>query len=211
MAASDGVTGEGVTGDGILERTGRAVRRTPAVLAGAVRRRDAVFVFSLVTLSYVLVYLWAIQDLVVGTGLGVGIDVVSDPLARAFESGPGQFTYEGVAIVDLWVVRLLFSPVNVSIGVGLAALVGANLALSYLAVVQPRSCGISASSGVLASLPALLSGGACCAPVLLIALGITAGGTLLTAITWLLPVGVALLLASLVYLAAQISPTAFGE
>ena len=44
--------------------------------------------------------------------------------------------------------------------------------------------------------------------MILLVLGVTAGGTLLAVIGWLLPVGVALLLASLVYLAGKIDPGA---
>lgn len=160
---------------------------------------------------YLLVYLYALGNLGVQTGLGRDVLVVADPLARMFEPGPGRFTYEPIAIVDLWVVRYLFSPLNTAIGLGLAILVGLNLGLSYLAIVQPRACGIRSGSGLLASLPAVLAGGACCAPVLLLVLGITASGTLMTMMAWMLPVGVLLLVGSLVYLARFIDPATLAS
>lgn len=95
---------------------------------------------------------------------------------------------------------------NALVGLALSGLVGANLALSYLAVVQPRACGIGAGTGVLASVPALLSGTACCAPVILVVLGIQASAALLSLLAWLLPVGVALLLLSLAYLTTKVDP-----
>jgi hypothetical protein len=188
-----------------------ATRRTPRVLLGATRRRDTWIVFTIATVGYLLLYLWLLQNLFVGTGYGIGIEVVSEPLDRLFRSGPGTYGYEAIARVDLARVRLLFSPMNTAIGGAVALLVGANLTLSYLAVVQPRSCGIGAGTGLLASVPALLTGGTCCAPVLLLVLGVTASGTLLSLLSWLLPVGVVLLIASLIYLAGQISPAALAE
>lgn len=189
---------------GILVRTASAVRV-------ALRRRDAGTVFAAVTVAYLLGFLLAIGDLSVRAGVGWSVLVVDDPLARAFEPGPGPFAYEGIAVVDLGVARYLFSPVNALVGIALSALVGANLALSYLAVVQPKACGIGAGTGVLASVPALLSGTACCAPVILVALGIQASAALLSLFAWLLPAGVVLLLLSLAYLAGRIDPGVLGS
>ena len=184
--------------------------RTTKVLASAVRRRDVASVVALTVLAYLLVYLYAIGNLTYQPGIGYGLFVVDDPLARATEPGPGRFAYEPIAVVDLFTARFLFSPINTAIGLGLALLVGLNLGLSYLAVAQPKSCGLGASSGLLASVPAVLAGSACCAPVILLVLGITAGATLLAVIGWLLPIGVATLLASLVYLAGKIDPGALA-
>lgn len=96
---------------------------------------------------------------------------------------------------------------NLLLGFGLSVLVGLNLALSYLAVRQPASCGIGAGTGLLASIPALLSGTACCAPVILIVLGIQASALVLSLFVWLLPIGTGALLVSLVYVATRIDPT----
>ena len=187
-----------------------SIARTPAVVSAAVRRPAAATVVVLTGVAYLLVYLYAIGNLSYQPGIGRSVFVVADPFSRMFEPGPGRFAYEPIAIVDLWTVRYLLSPVNTAIGVGLAMLVGINFGLSYLAVVQPKSCGLGAGSGVLASIPAVLAGSACCAPVILLVLGITAGGALLTAFSWLLPIGVVLLLASLVYLAGRIDPHALA-
>lgn len=180
---------------------------TLAAVRGVVTRRDTAAVFAVVTGLYTLVYLWAIGDLAVQSTSGVGIDVVA-PVSRSLETGLGRFSFEGIAVVDLGVARYLLSPLNVIIAGGIGALVGLNMALSYLASVRPSSCGIGASSGLLASIPALLSGSACCAPVLLIVLGVTASGALVTAITWLLPVSVILLVVTLVYMSGRIDATA---
>lgn len=181
---------------------------TIAAVRGTFRRSDTTAVFAGVTVLYTLVYLWAIGDLTIQSTGGIAVDVVA-PLSRAVRSGPGRFAFEGIAIVDLAVARYLFSPLNTGIALGLGGLVGLNLALSYLATVRPASCGIGATTGVLASIPALLSGSACCAPVILLVLGITASGALVTVLTWLLPVSAVLLVLTLGYLSGKIDGTAF--
>ena len=92
------------------------------------------------------------------------------------------------------------------IGGIVAGLVGINLGMTYLAVRRPKACGIGAGSGLLASVPALLSGTVCCGPVVLLAVGVQATAVVLTAFVRLLPIGVALLLASLAYVAVKIDP-----
>ena len=179
---------------------------TVAATALVVRRTDSFGVAAAITVAYLVTFLWAVGDLSFRPDATATLMLVDDPLARAVErTGPASF--EAVALLDTGVVRLLVSPVNVGIGFLVAGLVGLNLGLTYLSIVQPASCGIGASSGVFASLPALLSGTVCCGPVILIALGIQASGLLLTMFAWLLPVGVFLMLVSLVYVAGKIDVT----
>lgn len=185
---------------------GRAAETWRAV-ALVLRRRDSLAVAGVVTVAYLLGYLWAARDLSVRTDVSPGLLVVPDPLEQVFRrTGPASF--EAIAVLDTGVLRLLVSPINISIGLVLAVLVGLSLGLTYLAVVQPRSCGIGAGSGLLASLPALLSGTVCCGPVILIAVGIQASGLLMTMFAWLLPIGVLLLVGSLVYVAGKIDLSA---
>ena len=171
----------------------------------AIGRRDSAAVVAAVTVGYLLAYLWATGDLSLRTGVAPGVLVIDDPLGRLFaRTGPASFG--AVATVDTGVVRLLLSPINVVIGGIVAGLVGINLGMTYLAVRRPKACGIGAGSGLLASVPALLSGTVCCGPVVLLALGVQATAVVLTAFVWLLPIGVALLLASLAYVAMKIDP-----
>jgi len=184
------------------------VATTLSVSAGALRRRDSLAVLLGVTTAYLLLFLWALQDLSLQPGVGFSVTVVADPLARMFQPGIGPFTYEGIAIADLWIVRLLVSPVNLAIGLSISGLVGLNIALSYLAVTQPKSCGLGASSGVLASIPALLAGSTCCAPVILLVIGVQVSSLFLSLFSILLPLGIVLLFVSLGYISGKIDPTA---
>jgi len=186
------------------------LRRTGRSLALLVRRRDALAVASLLAVAYLVVYLVAVGDLTFRSGLPVEVvTVVADPLSRMLER-TGPFAWEPVALVDLGVARWLVSPLNVAVGAVLAVLVGANVGVTYLAWRHPQACGVERSRGTgssaLAAVPALLSGSACCGPTVLLAVGISASGTLLTVFEWLLPLGVVLLVASLVYTGGGLQP-----
>ncbi|WP_440990925.1 hypothetical protein [Haloarchaeobius baliensis] len=190
------------------------LRRTGRSLALLVRRRDALAVASLLAVAYLVVYLVAVGDLTVRSGLPVEVvTVVADPLSRMLER-TGPFAWEPVALVDLGVARWLVSPLNVAVGSVLALLVGANVGVTYLAWRHPQACGVERSrgggSGVLAAVPALLSGSACCGPTVLLAVGVSASGTLLTVFEWLLPLGVLLLVASLLYTGGGLEPATGG-
>lgn len=190
-------------------RSRASLRGVPRNVAGAVRltlgRRDGATVVAAAAVGYLLAFLWATGDLSLRAGVDPRVLVVNDPVARLFtRTGPASFG--AIATVDTGVVRLLVSPVNVAIGSVVAGLVGINLGTTYLATRQPKACGVGAGSGLLASVPALLSGTVCCGPVALLAVGVQATAALMTAFVWLVPVGIALLLASLAYVATKIDP-----
>ncbi len=178
---------------------------TRAAVGLVFRRRDSLAIAASITLGYLAAFLWAGQDLSLRTDVPPALVVVNDPRGLLFQrTGPASF--EAIALLDTGVLRVLISPGNIAIGLLIATLVGISLSLTYLAVVQPKACGIGAGSGFFASLPALLSGTVCCGPVILIALGIQASGLLLTAFFWLLPLGILLLVGSVVYVAGKIDP-----
>ncbi|MFO7926299.1 MAG: hypothetical protein ACQET5_03645 [Halobacteriota archaeon] len=188
-------------------RFGRVVSRTRNATALTLRRREPRIVLVSVTVGYLLTYLWAIGHLATGLG-GYEVTVVADPLAKLLRPALGPFSFTPVARVSLGPVTYLFS-LNTLLGLGLAILVGLNLALTYLAWTQPKACGLrESSSGVLASLPGLLSGAACCGPVVLIVLGIQASGVLLTAFQFLLPIAAFVLVGSLLLIGRQVEPRA---
>lgn len=193
--------------DRIRHRVGRSVR----VIRGLTGRRDSFAVLFIVSALYLVAFLFMLNDVVVQTGAGFSVFVVDGIVETMLQPAPGPFLYRPVALLELWVVVWEFSPLNTLLGGGLALLVGLNMAASYLAVVQPRSCGISASTGVLASIPALFAGSACCAPVIVLILGLQVSGTLITAFTWLLPVSITLLVVTLFYVTGKIDEVVLAE
>lgn len=194
-------TGSGVA---LVARAARTLRRTRRVVGLPLRRRDGALVFAVVSALCLGAYLIAIGRLVPGRG-AVGLLVVED-LSIALHS-TGTFTFEPIARFDLGVLSVLFSPFDTVLGLGLAILVGINLSLFYLAWTQPAACGIDSAAGAFAAIPALLSGTACCGPVLLIVLGVQASGLLLAVFDVLLPVAVLLLLGSLALVGRNVDPT----
>ena len=180
--------------------------RTRAALAVVARRRDARLVFAAAAVGYLLAYLATVGDLsFAADGRGPLSIRVADDLSRAFAS-LGFFRYGAVAVVAAGPVTYLFSPLNALLAVGLSVLVGANLALTYLGLVQPRACGLESSTGVLAGIPALLSGAACCGPTILFVLGVQASATLVTGFQYLVPLAVAMLVGSLLLVGRNVDP-----
>ncbi|MDH5020328.1 hypothetical protein [Halobacterium rubrum] len=180
--------------------------RTRAALGVVARRRDARLVFVAATVGYLLVYLATVGDLTFASGGRGPLSIrVADDLSRAFAS-LGFFRYGAVAVVSAGPLTYLFSPLNAALAVGLSVLVGANLALTYLGLVQPRACGLESSTGVLAGVPALLSGAACCGPTILLVVGVQASATVITGFQYLVPLAVAMLVASLLLIGRRVDP-----
>jgi len=186
----------------------RRLSLTRTLTRGLLGRPDTLALFLAVTVAYLTAFLVVMQDFTFDLGVGFSAFFVDEPLARMFEPGPGYYQYEAVGVLDVGVGTWVFSPLNTVIGLFVSVLVGLNLALSYLAVTQPRSCGIEAGTGALAAVPALLAGSACCGPVIFLVIGIQAGGVLLTAFQWLLPAAVLVLAGSLVFVAGKVDPAA---
>ena len=187
-------------------KTARAgiASRTLAAVGVVGRRNDARLILVGSTLGYLALYLYTVGDLAF-TGRGGTSVFVVDDLSRAFTS-LGFFRYEPIALIEAGPITYLFSPLNVLLALTLAVLVGVNLALTYLGWVQPKACGLEASSGVFAGIPALLSGAACCGPTVLLVFGIQASGVLITTFQYLVPVALVLLVGSLLLIGRQVDP-----
>jgi len=186
-------------------------RRLRRAVVGVLSQRAGQLVFAGTVVGYLMLYSVAIGHLGRATTPGaVGLSVVADPLTRLFES-TGPFQYEPVAFIELWAVEYLFAPLNAVVGLGLAVLVGLNLAVAYGAWRRPAACGIPDSTGAdgaagaLAGIPALLSGTVCCGPAILLIVGVQATAGLMAVFQWLLPVAVVLLVGSLFVVSRRVS------
>jgi hypothetical protein len=195
--------------DGYVERGRSAVSKTAAAVRGTYVRRDARAVLVGVSTLYLGLYLYILGHLRFTGGGGFDYVAVSDPLSRMFQT-TGTLAFEPVVGVVVGPIELLVAPVNVAIGAMLAVLVGVNLAVSYLAWRNPAACDVGSggkTSGLLAGLPALLSGTACCGPVVLIALGVQASGVIVASFGFLVPAAALLLVGSLVYVGRNVDPS----
>ncbi|MFA9518055.1 hypothetical protein ACERIT_12690 [Halopenitus sp. H-Gu1] len=181
--------------------------RTAAALEIAAKRWDSRIVFLGVGVSYLVVYLVTVGDLSVASGEPGGLTVRTvDDFSRAF-ANVGFFRFDAIAVVSIGSITYLVSPLNMLVAMILAGLVGANFALTYLGVVQPRACGLETSTGVLAGIPALLSGAACCGPTILLVIGIQASATISTGFRFLVPFAIVMLVGGLLLIGRQVEPS----
>lgn len=199
---------ERAPGDTVTAPVAGLLRRTTSALRGALSRRDGKAVFAVAALGYLVVYLWGLNHLVPNTG-ETTLFVVDEPLARATQR-VAPYQYEPIALVAAGPVRLLFSPVNTVLGATLGVLVGANLALSWVAYRGPQACGLSPGAGTVAGVPALLSGFACCGPTILLVVGVQASAGIVSAFQWLVPVSAVALVATLFWVGSRVESDPTG-
>jgi hypothetical protein len=155
------------------------------------------------TLIYALVYLWAIGDVSFhGWRPDISVLWAHGPLEILFKQR-NLFYFEGIAIVNLGLATYLFSPVNLFMGLLLGWLVGLNLAFTFLAIRHSKAYQGRSAFNLLASLPALLAGVTCSAPVILVLLGIQASAAVLAFFSVLVPIALLMLLSALLFNVAR--------
>ena len=203
-----------MSGDDAEQPQGQRVGRLWRAARGAVEQtrwatettlsdRGGRWTVAAVTLAYTTIYLAAVGDLgLLSTPLTeIGLfsaEVVQNPLSRALGG-------EAVAVLQIGPVETLVDPGTVAVAFTLGALVGITLGVSTLAYRRPAVCDVSPATGILAGIPALLSGTACCGPLVLLVIGVQASSALVAAISWLQPAAVLLLLASLVWASSRLA------
>lgn len=158
------------------------------------RPRDARRPAAALGLVYALGYLYASGDVDIVRRSAWGLRV-ADRAPSSWTGTRAPFRFEAVAIADIGHLAVLVSPLNLVV----AGALGLLLALNLHGVIElrrrPAQCRPGAG-GLLAAAPALLAGGACCAPGLVLLLGIPGLGAFAAFFGWLIPVSFALLLAS---------------
>lgn len=142
---------------------------------------------------YLVLFLIALQDISLG---GRGVQFQTVDWTRMFDA-TGTVTFEAIARLTVPDITVLISPLNILIGAVLSLLVGLNLMITYIAYKQPRACSFNRSTGVLASIPGLLAGGACCAPAIVLILGLQVSSLFITVFQVMIPVAVLLLIITL--------------
>ena len=172
-----------------MSRPLRAHERAAVILRIPTYRALALFL----GVGYLVLFLVALRDLTPG---GDGFGFLRVPWSRMFER-TGAVTFEPVAQFTVPGWTLLVSPLNLLIGGVLAGLAALNLVVTWIAFRQPAACRFTRSAGIFASLPALLAGSACCAPVLVLLLGLQLSSLMMSVFQVLIPLSAALLLVTL--------------
>ncbi len=151
-----------------------------------------------VALVYLVVFQVAVGDLTIdGAARPVSTLVVANWEGLLFRTR-APFQFEALAVLEAPFLVWLVSPMNITIGMMLGLLTGLQIALVRIARRCAVACGLSPATGVLAGLPGLLAGSACCTPILLILLGVQATASLVTLMGLLIPAAVVFLLLGLV-------------
>ncbi|MBA2294443.1 MAG: hypothetical protein H0W16_04850 [Actinobacteria bacterium] len=174
-------------------------------VAEALRVRRNLAWSSAVGLGYLVLYLWAIQNLILAFDRDLtrfvpvpSVQVVPDWTDRMFEP-IAPFYYESViAIYPVNHVTLLVSPLNLAMGLVLTALVALNVAVALQVVRTGIACRRS-FAGVLGALPGFLTGFACCVPTFALVLGAQFTLALIALRSWFFPFALAAMLLSLAW------------
>ena len=150
-----------------------------------------------VALVYILLFRIAVADLTLdGVSRPASLFVVGDWRDLAFRTR-APFQFEAVAVVEAPFLVWLVSPMNIAIGLALGLLTGFQIALVRIARHCAVSCGLKPAAGVLAAVPGLLAGSACCAPILFVLLGVQVTASLITLMGLLVPAAFVFLLVGL--------------
>lgn len=183
--------------------TRRLFAGTAAAVRGALGRRDGQVTLLAVAGLYLLTYLWALRDVTATGPGGLDVFVVAEPISTAL-TPISPFLFEAVARIEAGPIVYLFRPVNVALGLALGLLVGVTLSVSVASWRGPDACRIGAGAGATAGVPGLLSGVACCGPQLLVIIGLQASAGLVAAMQWMVPLAVASLLATLLWVGSRV-------
>ena len=151
---------------------------------------------------YFLLYLYALGQLVLGRNAvfseGSPAFIFDSGWATKLFKPIAGYTFEPVAALHPFEgLTLLIAPLNLLIGAVLGGLIALNVASAVYSLAVVRTCRRLSWTGLLGSLPALLTGFACCVPTVALVLGANLALALISLQTFLLPVSVAALAASL--------------
>jgi len=184
-----------------------APRRYAGIIEALRRHR---LLTTVVTVLYLVAYLWSIGDIVVATdrsrfGALPWIQVAADWPAKLLRQ-TAPFSYEPlVAVRPTGHLQLFLAPVNVALGLLLGGLVGANLAAAIHLHRTTTTCRRRSFAGLLGALPGLLTGFACCAPALTFLLGAQIAAALIGLRDWLFPLALAILLVGFAWSAGRLA------
>ncbi|MFU8833157.1 MAG: hypothetical protein ACNA7J_13530 [Wenzhouxiangella sp.] len=142
-----------------------------------------------VGLAYGLFYLYAIGDMTLYGPPAWGAFLTDPTLERIF-SARSTLMFEAIAVIELgWLVWLV-SPLNILIAGLLAGLLAANIHGVLYIRANPATCRVRSSNSLAGAFPALFAGGACCAPSLILLLGIPGLGAVSAFFGWLVPISI---------------------
>lgn len=169
-----------------------------ARLLVAILAQRRFLVAALISLTaYVVLYLAAMQYLIIAPGDSLlSLEVLPEWRSLAFRQR-GPFLFEPIGVLHLGPLAIFLSVANLFIAVVLGLLVGANVAASYYGFRELGMRGLRGVHALIGTIPALISGAACCVPTLILVIGLQLTATVATVWSWLVPISALLLVISL--------------
>ena len=148
---------------------------------------------------HVILYLAAMQYMVIAPGAAqraFDVEIMPDWRNLAFRNR-GPFLYEPIGVLHVAPLVVFLSIPNLAIALALGLLVGLNVAASYYGFHALGMRGVRGLHALVGTIPALISGAACCVPTLILVVGLQLTATVAAVWSWLVPASAALLVVSL--------------
>jgi hypothetical protein len=149
--------------------------------------------------AYVVLYFAAMQYLVMAPGGAepfLAVELLPEWRNLAFRAR-GPFLFEPIGVVHVGPLAMFLSIPNLAIALALGLLVAANVAASYYGFHALGMRGVRGIHALVGTIPALISGAACCVPTLILVIGLQFTATLAAVWSWLVPASALLLVVSL--------------
>lgn len=130
------------------------------------------WIVVLATIVYMIFY-FAITGLVAVYSLSGPFEIfISDNWPNLIFRERAPFNWEPIGYITVGQVEIFLAVPNIIFGLIIAILVGLNLGASAYTYLNRTVCKVDPTKSVLAAVPALLTGVACCGPSILLSLGI---------------------------------------
>ena len=149
--------------------------------------------------AYVVLYLAAAQYLIAAPGEAdsfLDFRLLPDWHDLVFRQR-APFLFEPIGALHFGPFMLFLSIPNIVIATALGLLVAANVAVSYFSFHALGLRGVRGLHSLIGTIPALISGAACCVPTLILVIGLQLTATVATIWSWLVPASALLLVGSL--------------
>lgn len=169
-------------------------------------------IVALITLFlYLAIYLAATQHLIFTSRIGQAESFfmlkVSPNWPQLLFKMRAPFLFESIGAIYLGNLKIFLSIPNIVIGTLLGTLVAANITTTYYSFKMLGLGGVRGIGTLVGTIPAIVSGAACCVPTLILVIGLQLTATLATVWSFFVPASFILLFISLVWSLKKIQKT----
>ena len=157
----------------------------------------AVIVFSIFVVLYLAVTQFLILERRIGTAGGFFEVRIAENWLELMFRQRAPFLFEPIGVLSAGMLKLFISVPNILLAVALGTLVASNLTVSYYSFHTLSLRGPRGIMALLGTVPAIISGAACCVPTLILVIGLQFTATLAAMWPFFVPLSFLLLIAAL--------------